>query len=77
MSDLTLEEKQNQIKCAKIKSNATVVANIIDLVAGVVINVADKDVADNLGSQTLNRSVLGGMIGNVIKEEIINKGAVK
>ncbi len=73
MSDLTVEEQTSQIKVTKTMDNAVVLANVIELSAGVIIKIAGKDVADTLNNQTLNRAVLSNLVANRIKEKILSK----
>ena len=43
MSDMNLEEQQNQTKVDKILDNAVTVSNIVELATSAVINMAGKD----------------------------------
>lgn len=70
MQDLTIEEKQERAKLTKVYNNALVVSNIIEVVTGVITRVAGKDIADSVGNESLNRSLLSNMVATRIKEKI-------
>lgn len=71
MNDLTIEEKKERAKMGEVLKNALVVSNIIEVVTGVITRVAGKDVADTVGGETLNRTVLSNMIATRIKEKVL------
>lgn len=71
MNDLTIEEKKERAKMVEVLKNALVVSNIIEVVTGVITRVAGKDVADTVGDETLNRTVLSNMIATRIKEKVL------
>ncbi len=71
MNDLTIEEKKERAKMGEVLKNALVVSNIIEVVTGVITRVAGKDVADTVGDETLNRTVLSNMIATRIKEKVL------
>ena len=74
MSDMmNLEEPQDQTKVYKILDNAVTVSNIVELATSAVINMAGKDIADSLGKQSLNRSVLSNLVANRIKDRVLGK----
>ena len=73
MSDMDLEEQPNQIKIDKILDNAVTVSNIIELATSVVINMAGKDIADSIGEQSLNRSVLSNLVANRVIDRVLGK----
>ena len=73
MSDMDLEEQPNQIKIDKILDNAATVSNIIELATSVVINMAGKDIADSIGEQSLNRSVLSNLVANRVRDRVLGK----
>jgi len=73
MSDMTIEEQQQAVKGGKIRDNAVVVSNIVELATSVVSRVAGKDVADSIGKQSLSRAVLSNLVANRIKEKILTK----
>ncbi len=73
MSDMTIEEQQQAVKGGKIRDNAIVVSNIVELATSVVSRVAGKDVADSIGKQSLSRAVLSNLVANRIKEKILTK----
>lgn len=70
MQDLTIEEKQERAKLTKVYNNALVVSNVIEVVTGVITRVAGKDIADSVGNESLNRSLLSNMVATRIKEKI-------
>ncbi len=70
MLDLTIEEKQERAKMTKVYGNAVVVSNIIEVVTGVIVRVAGKDIADSVGGESLNRSLLSNMVASRIKEKL-------
>lgn len=70
MLDLTIEEKQERAKMTKVYGNAVVVSNIIEVVTGVIVRVAGKDIADSVGGESLNRSLLSNMVAGRIKEKL-------
>lgn len=71
MNDLTIEEKKERAKMDNVLSNALVVSNVIEVVTGVITRVAGKDVADTVGEESLNRTVLSNMIATRIKEKVL------
>jgi hypothetical protein len=73
MSDMTIEEQQQAVKGGKIRDNAIVVSNVVELATSVVSRVAGKDVADSIGKQSLSRAVLSNLVANRIKEKILTK----
>ena len=73
MSDLTLDQTTNPARTTNVKENAIVLSNLIELVGGVVLNIAGKDIADSINNASINRSVLNNLIANRVKQKILNK----
>lgn len=71
MNDLTIEEKKERAKLTKVYENALVLSNVIEVVSSVITRVAGKDVADSVGKETLNRSLLSNMVATRIKEKVL------
>lgn len=72
MSDLTVQEQEDIIKTTKIADNAVVLSNVVELATSVIIKIAGKDIADNVGNQSLNRNMLSNLVANRIKEKVLN-----
>lgn len=72
MSDLTVVEQEDVIKTTKIADNAVVLSNVVELATSVIIKIAGKDIADNVGNQSLNRNMLSNLVANRIKEKVLN-----
>jgi hypothetical protein len=66
MSDLTLDEKANALKTEEVISNAIVVANIVELVTGVIKSLSGKDIADKVRESKLTLSVVTNLVGNSV-----------
>lgn len=73
MSDLTVEEQENQVKIKKIVDNGIVLSNIVELGTSVIIKIAGKDIADSINNQSVNRNVLSNLVANRLKEKILSK----
>lgn len=71
MSDLTLTEQENAIKIQRVQENAVVLANIAEVAAGVIINIAGTDIADSLNQVSLNREVLTNLVAKRMTEQLI------
>jgi len=72
MSDLTVQQQEDIIKTTKIADNAVVLSNVVELATSVIIKIAGKDIADNVGNQSLNRNMLSNLVANRIKEKVLN-----
>lgn len=75
MNTLTVQEQEDIIKTNKIADNSIVLSNIIELATSVIIKIAGKDIADNVGNQSLNRNILSNLVANRIKEKVLKQGA--
>ena len=72
METLTVQEQEDIIKTTKIADNAVVLSNVVELATSVIIKIAGKDIADNVGNQSLNRNMLSNLVANRIKEKVLN-----
>lgn len=73
VGDMTIEEQQQAVKGDKVRDNAVVLSNIVELTTSVVARVAGKDVADSIENQSLNRVVLSNLVANRIKDKILTQ----
>ena len=66
----TVQREHNKIQQIRILNTGYALANVIELVTNVMLNLSKKDKQDSFPVNSLNRSVLSSAIANRIKEKV-------
>lgn len=77
MEDLTLDDTKTNLQCTAILKNAISLANIVELVTSVTVNVSNKEVAGVASRDSLTRSVVANLVGKKLKARILEDSNVK
>lgn len=70
MTDMTVEQVQEQQKVQAVTSNAIVFSNVVELAASVVRTMAQQDVAAAMSSGSQTREVVSNTVANRIKQKL-------